>query len=284
MSARLQHLIVRMLHDPKLLAAVYADPELALRDEGLDPDERTMLLAVDRRAYAVDSERAERVLSALIEEYVVSALALFHDGYTLDHLRTFFASLLFHRAVNTDQSLASAFGEHLATLAASPRARALVTFERALAQQRRSPPRPTWRIGSAPRAAKVARSPEPARITRAPHVASVALARGTLAAWNAAKSALQPEPLVRLLDAPPPLTDVDNDSTEYVLLERAELGNIEVSDIDVALHRLLELATQPRTYDELFAQLEQAGVEEAQQDGIISDLMSEGLLRRADRK
>ena len=101
MSATLQHLIVRMLHDPTFRAAVYANPEAALGDEGLTAHEHSMLLAVDQRAYAVDADRADRVLSALIEEHPVSVLALFHDGYTLDHLRTFFASPLFHHAVAT---------------------------------------------------------------------------------------------------------------------------------------------------------------------------------------
>ncbi len=273
MSATLQHLIVRMLHDPTFRAAVYANPEAALGDEGLTAHEHSMLLAVDQRAYAVDADRADRVLSALIEEHPVSVLALFHDGYTLDHLRTFFASPLFHHAVATGQSLAPAFGEHLARLAvspsaavvarlaSSPRARALVAFERALALLRRARPVPTQGI-----------------IVRAPHVASVALAEGTLAAWQAGKTALGAEPLVRLLDTPPALSDVHQDRTEFVLLERAVTAEIAVSDIDAALHRLLEFAAQPRTFDELYAYLERSGEAECDAEGIIDDLLRGELL------
>ncbi len=52
--AQLQRVVVRMLHDPELVDRVYADPDAALADVDLTADERSWLVAPDRRSWATD--------------------------------------------------------------------------------------------------------------------------------------------------------------------------------------------------------------------------------------
>ena len=64
----LQHVIVRMLYDPPFVDRVYDDPKAATHDCDLTDDERTWLVAADRRAWGIDPLRRTRSLAGLIEE------------------------------------------------------------------------------------------------------------------------------------------------------------------------------------------------------------------------
>lgn len=129
-SQQLQRVVVRMLYDPQLVLAVYANPSVALADLALDDRMLGWLTAPDRRAWTVDRERRSRSLAALIEEYpLVTAMFGARDA--------FMSSAIFHRCVQAGEPLAVAYGDYLAeTLGAGAETWPL-SIERAMAALRR---------------------------------------------------------------------------------------------------------------------------------------------------
>ena len=70
MSARaLQRVVVRMLFDPQLLDAVYADPHTALADEDVSFQEKAWLVKADPRQWRADPHRQARSLQGLIRSF-----------------------------------------------------------------------------------------------------------------------------------------------------------------------------------------------------------------------
>ena len=264
-AAILQRVIVRMLHDPELRAAVYTDPDRALADLPLTPGERRSLLAPDARAWGIDEHRADRVLAALLEEHPVSALVLLEEGIALARFHRFFQSRFFHDAIMARRSLAPAFTDYLGTLAGSARAHAMIALEAAIATLRR-------RSLAAP-------APSPGRLVAASHLQPVSLAAGTLAAWERARKHLGGTSAAAILVRPkrPKVAAVDPRTTEWVLLERQ--GDDTVAGyIGDALGQLLQLAERPVSRDLLIDLALKEGASQAEAAEIIDDLVSEGLL------
>jgi len=266
MSARtLQRVVVRMLHDAAFRAAVYADPATALADLALTPDDHRLLLAADARAWGADTQRSERVLSALVTELPVAVLVLLEEGLSLARLRRFFEGAQFHATIMARGSLAPAFGDYLATLTKRPRTQAFIRLEHAIALLRRACPLTVPKD----------------HLVRSSHVRPVALAGGTLAAWSHAKQALGSDPTARLLaKSRPRVAAVDPRTTEWVLLQRnaATPDEPEAAFVGEALGRLLEAAEQPTTRDVLIAVAEREGAETNEASEILDELIAEGLL------
>lgn len=264
-AAILQRVIVRMLHDPELRAAVYADPDGALGDLPLDASERRALVAPDPRAWGIDEHRADRVLAALLEEHPVAALTLLEEGVPLPRLHRFFQGRFFHDAIMARRSLAPAFAEHLGTLASSPRARAMVALEGAIASLRRSD------LGAAEIPA--------GRFVRAPHLHPIALPSGTLAAWEKARKAIGDTSAAALVVRArrPKIAPVDPRTTEWVLLDRQGDDTL-AGYIGEALGRLLIAAEHPVSSDRLVDHALNEGASHAEALEILEDLVGEGLL------
>jgi hypothetical protein len=113
LSVALRRVVVRLLHDPSLVARVFeggAVPELS-------DDELRMLRAVDRRAFGTDPLRPARVLQALLEELPVAS-AVAAGGRPAARLLSFFQSPEFHAAVMRGDPLWLAYAQWLAPRAA----------------------------------------------------------------------------------------------------------------------------------------------------------------------
>ena len=108
----LQKLTVRMLYDEAFAAAVYDDAN-ALAGLDLTDAERAQLLTVDRRAWRHDALRQRRTLRTLAEEYKIATTIVLAETRSLAALERFFASDVFHRAIQQRGSLAMAFAEFL---------------------------------------------------------------------------------------------------------------------------------------------------------------------------
>jgi hypothetical protein len=154
-SMALQRVVVRLLHDPTLVARVYGGEDLP----ELDAREHGWIRAVDRRAWSVDPYRRGRLLHALVGEYPVAVAARGLAGLDL-----FFADPTFHRCVQERGHLALAFGTWLGNSG-------FARLEHAIAQARR---------GSSGRLA--------------PGVVPIATPAGTLAAWTSARATLGEDP------------------------------------------------------------------------------------------
>jgi len=182
-AVQLQRLVVRMLHDPQLVAAVYESPETALADEEVTATERTWILAQDRRRFTADPLRPRRVLKGLLDEYKGSAALLVGATRRVASLDRFFASTAFHAAIRQRRALAPAFGDYLATEGAAldPRIAAVARLEQAFSRARR---------GRAPSTARLAPVAADAVVMTAPHLGPVRVPGGTLAVLQAVEQVL----------------------------------------------------------------------------------------------
>ncbi len=185
--AVLSRLVVRMQHDPGLVARVFADPEAVLGPLGLGARERAMLLATDRRAFLHDPFRIRRLLRTLMEDFKASSAIALEETRRLAFLDGFFASAEFHEAVQADGSLGVAFAGFL--VAASLQAPVLgpvVRLELALFRARQelaAAGGADWRAPAVPAAGL-------RRVARAPGVAAVRVLPDALAAVQAVEQYL----------------------------------------------------------------------------------------------
>jgi hypothetical protein len=243
----LRRVMVRLLHDPRFVDALYADPARALADVDLTRAERDWLVATPRAAWGTDPERPARVLAALRDEYpVATALAP-------EHAQEFFASAPFHTAVQARGSLALALGDHLA--AGLDRAAASVAVvERAIAAVRRAPARR--------RAAATVDEPTERAILRlAPHAALVQVPAGTLDVLTAVRAGTPPPALGDGEDAVLVLRDGDGATVEALPDALASL-----------------LAATPLGRDDLCALARRLGAEPGEDADIVDGLVRDGIL------
>jgi len=261
-----QRVAVRMLHDERFRAAVYAKPEEVLA--GLSKAARDMLVAADFRAWGVDVHRPTRVLKAILDEYPVSALALLEEGQSLQGLHAFFSSAKFHEAVMRREALAPGFGDFLATLAKGATSRAVVSLESAIARVRRR---------------EVPSNAEGDWLVRGTCEALSVKAR-TLVVWEKARAALsEGDPVARLLSGKrlPRLGKVEKATEEHLLVSRETEGEPTVGFVGEGLVRLLQLAEHPVPREVLQRAALEVGADEGEVDEIVNEIEHEGLLKRS---
>lgn len=138
----LQRVVVRMMHDPAFCKRVYADPERALRDLPLTPQEQQWLVTPPPHAYSADPYRSSRALTGLLEEFPVASALAVRLPRGIPRLQHFFATQGFHQCVQERGSMAAAFGTYLTSEAfrsrkKSPEIAHLAGVETALAHVRR---------------------------------------------------------------------------------------------------------------------------------------------------
>lgn len=281
-AQRLQRIVVRMLHDPELRRKMYAEPASAAAELGLTDIEVAALTRPDARAWSVDVHRSDRVLTALLGEFAVSALALMTGGVTLARLAGFFGDPSFHRAVMQRESLFLSFPEYLQSLcprAGAGLARSVIALEAAIAHVRRAtvlpvPPGPSGPSGSAGVGT---------RWSRAATVMPVELGTDVLPIWERAHAALHRggrDPVEALLGkARPSLPAARGSGTEWVLVTLGASGP-EIGVTGEALGRLL-LAASATPREALVALACEEGVSPAEADEILDELSAEGLIVRA---
>lgn len=240
----LRRVMIRLLHDPVLATAVYANAERALAGVDLSATERAWLTAQPPAAWRTDSTRPVRLLAALAEEFPATVTL------APAHAAGFLRSPLFHAAIQERGSLVLALGEYMA-LAPDPRGRDLARLERAIAEVRRAPSRPTV-------------SPT-GRVRLSPHAAVVRVARGALALLDAVRAGGSGDAL--------------GPDEEAVLVARTPGGgDVTLEALAPALAALLGRATDGCTREELLAEARGQGAEPGEDTEIVAGLLADGLL------
>lgn len=265
----LQRALVVALHDPAFVATMHADPDAALAPFRLEPAERAQLLAIDRRAFAVDRLRPRRVLKAIVEELKASMAIALAETRSFGFADGFFSSPAFHGAVRHDQPLVLALADYLAAAGlASPQLPGVLAIERARAESRRD----------------AGRAPGPG-LSLAPGIRLLATDSGALAALQAAEQhlfELALLPHMALCDDRPPLHLPPPGGDPLHLAVRAG----ELSDLPAplfrALHALENAASRaPVRRGDMAAVLASINLRVPDPDQLTADLLADGYLTEA---
>jgi hypothetical protein len=240
----LRRLMIRMLHDPLLVDAIYTDAARALAREEISDIERAWLIATPRAAWSTDPERPARVLAALLAEYPATARV------APERVATFFAGEPFHRAVRERGSLAAALGEHLAQ-AAGPLAAPLARLEAAIARIRRAP--------------RAAPSSPAGSLRLAPNAEVLELPLGTLAAFTALRQGADP-------------TELAEGVEDLLVLRQAPDGDVTVEEIPEGLAAVLRAAERSAGRQALAAIAREHGADPGEEAAILDGLVRDGLL------
>lgn len=268
-SIALQRVVVRMLHDPGFVEAVYADPVSALRGVDVTEEERTWLLRPDRRAYGIDSMRRHRGLTLGLEEYPVASVLVLRATGRIEALDAHFSSEAFHRSIQERGSLGVEFGRWLIAEAdrgafGDPRVAPVARIETAIARLRR--------VAGAPRTGE--------RWITSPRVVPLAVPAGSLAFYEEVRSRIDAAgkgPVATILD---PAFEVPASNLgpgdEALLIEDA--GGVGIGIVSPELIALLCFASVPRSREELVLELGRLDVDAGDRASIIESLIDEGLL------
>ncbi len=262
----LQRVVVRMLYDPGLVAAVYADATAALAGVDVTEEERAWLVAPDRRRWGADPLRRARGLQALLEEYPVSGAVLARRA-GVAALDAYFSSPIFHDCIQDRGSLALAFGRWLAGRG-DPLLAGMADIESAVAAVRRAEGR------------RVEWSPD-ARSMRSPRVAVRSLPGGALAAFGAIQAGLARNPAGRLaavVDLAHPIGEhpLSADRPEGLIVEGG--AEVALGEGPISLVRVLMAAERPLSTAQLTAAFLAEGAEPDEVPELIDDLERDHLL------
>ncbi len=265
----LQRALVVALHDPAFVAAMHADPDAALGPFRLEPAERAQLLAVDRRAFAVDRLRARRVLKAIAPELQASLAIALAETRSFATADAFFSSPAFRGAVLHDQPLVLALADYLAAAGlTTPQLPGVLAVERARAESRRD----------------LGRRPGPG-LSLAPGVRLLATTTGALAALQTAEQhlfELALLPHMALCDDRPPLVLPPPGGDALHLAIRAG----ELSDLPEPLFRTLHAVENaasrgPVARGDMTAILASVGLRVPDPVQLAADLLADGYLVEA---
>ncbi len=275
-SLALQRVVVRMLFDPELVQAVYADPEDALAEVELNSRERNWLRQPDPRAWGTDRYRRSRGLQAVLEEFPCALAAGVGDGKALGRLDAFFSSQRFHRCIQERGSLALSFAAWCLQSAPeacfqTPLARALLRLESGIARLRRRPS---------------SRPAQGSRLRLAAHVALLTLPGGSLDAYQRlCRELATRDPVAELLAGKRPGAGlsllVQPDAEEQVLLEERD-GQVGVELCNPGLAGLLRRAAEGCSRAQLCAAARALGAEPGEDLDVIADFVAQGLLEPVD--
>ncbi|MFT5433392.1 MAG: hypothetical protein ACI9OJ_004098 [Myxococcota bacterium] len=251
------NVIVRLIHDPVLVDALYADSNAALADTDLDAQEIGWLLAADRRAWQTDEGRRSRAISGLADEYPVSLTVL---KQAKGDPESFFSSPLFHASIMAGDSLSLTFGHWLmssdnsvagAKARLARRLSLIAAIERAGAMLRRAQPPPP---GDA--------------LCLAHTVGLLESVGGALALFEALR--LNRRPLPTLTGVP-----------ETLLLENGPSG-LTYEVLPEGLRALLMAAQIPQLPASLIALAESMGSSPIDARDLVGKLTADGVLRACD--
>lgn len=263
----LQRVVVRMLHDPLLVDALYSGDDNALADAPLSETERRWLVQPDRRAWATDPLRRTRGLQALLEELPAAAAMRLHQGGTFAELDSFFSGPAFHQAIQSGASLAATFASWLAER--GPEVAALAALEGGVARARRRHDGP-WLV------------PGPEQLVVAAHAYPLTLPGGTLALYGAIVGQLGttgPGAADRLAADDFTLAQLPllSQPEEPTLIEVSAEG-VGVSGASDALVALLSAALQPTLRTAVLAIARAWGCDPGEDAEVVDDLIADGLL------
>jgi hypothetical protein len=265
----LQRALVVALHDPAFVAAMHADPDGALAPFRLEPAEQAQLLAVDRRAFAVDRLRARRVLKAIAPELQASMAIALAETRSFAFADAFFSSPAFHGAILHDQPLVFALADYLAGAGlTTPQLAGVLAIERARAESRRD----------------LARRPGPG-LSIAPGIRLLATTAGALAALQAAEQhlfELALLPHMALCDDRPPLAlPAPGGDPLHLAVRAGELSDLP-EPLFRTLHALENAATRgPVARRDMAAVLASVSLRVPDPEQLAADLLADGYLTEA---
>ncbi len=280
-AVALQRVVVRMMYDPAFCKRVYANPERALRDVPLTPQERQWLIAPPPSAYGADTYRSRRALTGLLEEFPVAGALAVRLPRGLQRLQQFFASQPFHQCVQARGSMAAAFGVYLRSEAfrsrkTPPEIAHLASVEAGIAQVRRSPP---------PLPASPAPSTTETRFGLAPWVALLSVHPDTLDRYSALLAHLRQhgDTLVEaILDVPYRLPNgpaFRGKATAWLLVSHIPgRDGPSLESLTDDLGRLLAAAKTPIMLRELYALVEHMGCEPEEAQEVIAGLVDDRIM------
>ena len=262
----LQRVVVRMLYDPAFVDSVYADAESALVGVSLTGEERTWLVAPDRRRWRADPLRRTRGLGALLEEYpVAGALLARRDGVAA--LDAFFSTPSFHRCIQERGSLGLTFGRWLGGHP-DPLLAGIAEMESAVAAVRRAGSRQIrWTVGQ--------------DYVMSPLVAVRLLPGGTMAAFAAIRGILtrgRDDLIAAVVDCALELGlhPIDPDDLEGLIVEAG--SEVTMGDGPLGLIRVLMAAETPIDARALGRAFIGEGATLGEVPDLIADLLQDGLL------
>lgn len=276
----LQHVIVRMLYDPAFTERVYADPKAATEDCDLSDDERSWLVAADRRAWAIDPLRRARSMAGLIEEFPMTSARLVRAlgvGAATERLDQYFSSETFHHDLQKGSTLAASFGHWLA----GHDALRGVDAEAVLAEHpiEHAIVRARWSYATFEPMAPVRAS-----IQWAPGVELAITRDGALESFAAGLAALRDHPRGlqdAVLDDAFALVDPPALEAEPVgVLVLGQDGDVDLESVSAELATILEVARQPIAFDDLCRHAAAVGANEDDVRGIVDSFAADGVLLR----
>ncbi len=248
----LQQAMVRMMVDPAFCARVYAGG-----DCGLDPADRALLQRVDRRAWSTDRYRRGRLVQALLDEYPATAAVIGVAG-----VDAFFGSEAFAACLARRGSMAVDFG----AWAAGAGGGAVAQLEGAMARARRWRPLPG------------------AGIQPGPGVVPATLPGGTVAALQAARSALGAEPLAALAAGtrvPAPVLDPEAPA-EALLVRCDAAGALGLSPVGAGLCAVVAaVAAAPLAPGPLLGRIRRLGARADEARALLDELLADGTLAQS---
>ena len=280
-AVALQRVVVRMMYDATFRQRVYADPQRALRDVPLTPQERQWLVTPKSSAYGADAYRSGRALSGLLEEFPVAGALAVRLPRGIQRLQQFFASQVFHQCVQERGSMAMAFGCYLGSAAFRSRHTPseidhIATVETGIACVRRAAPVPD----SSP-----ASITDDTPLRLAPWVELIQVHPDTLARYRTLLTRLRQyrgglvEAVLDTTYALPPGAAVRGKATAWALISQipgSDGPSLESSTDD--LGRLLTTVKTPMRWGDVSKMVENMGCEPQEAQEVISGLVEDRIL------
>lgn len=279
-ATALQRVVVRMMYDLAFRQRVYANPERALCEVPLTPQERQWLVTPAPSAYGADAYRSSRALTGLLEEFPVAGALAVRLPRGTHRLQQFFTTPAFHQCVQERGSMAAAFGSYLGSAMfrsrkTSPEMTHIATLETGIAQVRRA----------SPALLSTASITAETTLGLAPWVALLTVHPDTLERYSALLASLQQcggsliEAVLDTQHRLPHGPAFRGKATEFVLasyLPGSDSPSLERLNDD--LGKLLAIAKTPRLPTDLSILVEEMGCEPQEAQEFIAGLVDDRIL------
>ena len=277
----LQRVVVRMMYDPAFRQRVYANPERALCDVPLTPQERQWLVTPKPSAYGADAYRSSRALTGLLEEFPVAGALAVRLPRGMQRLQQFFATPAFHQCVQARGSMAAAFGTYLGSAAFRSRNVAsemapIAAVETGIAHVRRAP---------SPLTPPTAPTTAETRLGLAPWVALLTVPPDTLERYRTLLASLRQhgrslvEAVLDTQHRLPPGPTLRGKATAFVLVSHVPGSDgPSLESLTEELGKLLTAAKTPMRLGELCALVEAMGGEPEEAREVIDGLVDDRIL------
>lgn len=261
-SLRLQQIMVIAHHDPHFFDQLKAAPQQMRSRLGCSPLELQTIAAVDPRLFRVDNLRGDRLLKGLLDRFIVSLWNVLSDEL-FPQLRAFLSSDQFYRSVLRQTYVHQAFGVYLIEI--FPQINRLVALEMAMEDVASIDANPSHLVGE---------------IVLNPRVQLLDLPHGLLTLYLEARKTISASNLsgAEFLLTPGRLAfDPDQvrlgSGIEWVLVEPS--NPVQIGGLSDSLAQILSFVKKPRSKEEVFTKLVEAGADPVECDALLKQFRSE---------